>query len=134
MIVIKRFIDIITEHLNRPTNIKTEENVEVKKSVEINPNWLKWIGERFEDFLITVIIIIIFIIICSLNYLFLIQQHNEEILPYLDDFRNEFITSDTHKYIVKTFKMFAAFKKQNNNFNLFILIIRSANKNKTLNN
>ncbi len=118
MIVIKRFIDIITEHLNRPTNIKTEENVEVKKSVEISPNWLKWIGERFEDFLITVIIIIISIIIFSLNYLFLIQQHNEEILPYLDDFRNEFITSDTHKYIVKTFKMFAAFKKQNNNLKL----------------
>ena len=59
MIVIKRFIDIITEHLNRP-NIKTEE-AEVKKSVENSPNWIKWIGERFEDVLITVIIFIYWI-------------------------------------------------------------------------
>lgn len=51
MIVIKRFIEIISDHLNKP-HIKIEEN-EIP-SLDSNPNWIKWIGERFEDFLITV--------------------------------------------------------------------------------
>ena len=48
-IIIKKFIQIITEHLNAP-DIKTEEG---EKPVT-GPHWLKWIGERFEDFLLTV--------------------------------------------------------------------------------
>ena len=49
-IIIKKFIHIITEHLNTQ-DIKTEEG---EKPVLIGPHWLKWIGERFEDFLLTV--------------------------------------------------------------------------------
>jgi len=88
-IVIKRFIVIITEHLNK-SNIKTEMSETETASIETSTHWIKWIGERFEDFLIT---------------------HNEEILPYLEDFRAELVDAETHKFITKTFKMFASFKK-----------------------
>lgn len=52
-IVIKRFIVIITEHLNK-SNIKTEMSETETASIETSTHWIKWIGERFEDFLITV--------------------------------------------------------------------------------
>jgi len=85
LIVIKRFITIITEYLNKP-KLEPDE----KPAEGLSEHWLKWISERFEDFLIT---------------------HNEEILPYFEDFRNELVSSDTHKYITKLFKMYAALKK-----------------------
>ncbi len=51
LIIIKRFIQIITEHLQMP-EIKLEEGQ--KSDVSNSSYWLKWIGERFEDFLLTV--------------------------------------------------------------------------------
>lgn len=82
--IIKQFIQIINEHLLAP-DIKTEDG----EKPLYGTHWLKWIGERFEDFLLT---------------------HNEEILPYLDEFRNEVVNSETDKYILRKFKMFSAVK------------------------
>ena len=48
LIVIKRFITILTDHMNKS---KSDFN---ESSIESSEHWLKWIGERFEDFLITV--------------------------------------------------------------------------------
>lgn len=84
MIIIKKFVEIINVHQFAP-DIKTEDG---EKRV-YGPFWIKWIGERFEDFLLT---------------------HNEEILPYIDEFRKEVINSETQKYVTRTFKMFASFK------------------------
>lgn len=83
LIIIKKFFSIIETHF-ATVDMKTEDNKPL-----YGPYWLKWIGERFEDFLLI---------------------HNEEILPYLNEFRDEVIKSDTPKYILKTFKMFSAFK------------------------
>ena len=49
LIVIKRFITIITEYLNKP-KLEPDE----KPAEGLSEHWLKWISERFEDFLITV--------------------------------------------------------------------------------
>lgn len=57
---------------------------------ELSPHWFKWMSERFEDVLLI---------------------HNEEILPYLDDLKTQLFTSNTHIYLNKVFKMYAAFKK-----------------------
>lgn len=84
LIIIKKFVEIINVHQFAP-DIKTEDG---EKRV-YGPFWIKWIGERFEDFLLT---------------------HNEEILPYIDEFRKEVINSETQKYVTRTFKMFASFK------------------------
>ena len=54
--IIKRFIEVITNQLNMP-DIKTEDG---EKPVSAkNPHWIKWVGERFEDFLIKVTLMIL---------------------------------------------------------------------------
>lgn len=84
LIIIKKFVEIINMHECAP-DIKTEDG---EKRL-YGPFWIKWIGERFEDFLLT---------------------HNEEILPYMEEFKKEVINSETQKCVLKTFKMFSAFK------------------------
>lgn len=76
-IIINKFVEVIDEHSQNDA-----------ASVE-KPYWLKWVGERFEDFLL---------------------MHNEEILPYLEEFKSEVIGEETSSYVLKTFKMFSTFK------------------------
>lgn len=83
-IIIKNFVETMNTYF-ATSEIKTEDG----ENPIYGKFWIKWIGERFEDFLLT---------------------HNEEILPYLDEFSSELINTGTNKYIQKTFKMFSAFK------------------------
>ena len=55
-IIINKFIQIVNAYFNT-SYIKTEDG---EKPIHGN-FWLKWIGERFEDFLLTVIYLFIFL-------------------------------------------------------------------------
>lgn len=84
LVIIKKFVKIIDAHLFAP-DIKTEDGEKPLCGI----HWLKWIGERFEDFLLI---------------------HNEEIMPYFDELRTEVINQETNKFILRIFRMFEALK------------------------
>jgi hypothetical protein len=57
LLVVQRFIETINERLSKPpvlanVDIKIEEGE--KPDPTANPNWLKWVSERFEDVLLVV--------------------------------------------------------------------------------
>ncbi|CAF0760628.1 unnamed protein product, partial [Brachionus calyciflorus] len=71
-IIIERFFAILSDYLTKlELKIEDTEQGETFKS----PNWFKWVSERFEDFLLT---------------------HNEEVLPYLDDIKSQFLSPNTN--------------------------------------
>lgn len=145
--LIERFVDKLTQHLTQPS-VKIEEGEELKMLGD-SPYFFKWASERFEDILLTVgcskttvksvnqerlfapasKLLTVLVVKKKWNQLISNHfKHNEDILPYFEEIKSQFLTAKTHKSIVKVFKMFSTFKKWIESNEIFFFIFIKAQK------
>jgi hypothetical protein len=58
LLVVQRFAETINEWLSKPAAALADVEIKMEEGVQAdptsNPNWLKWVSERFEDVLLVV--------------------------------------------------------------------------------
>lgn len=79
-LMLKQFVDRLDSFIKE----SIQNGIEFEKS-----NDYKWLNERFQDVLLI---------------------HNEEIFPYLAEFKHELLGNETHEQVIKIFKTFESMK------------------------